>query len=207
MKQYKFFVDLSQEESYLKQMSEQGWRLNKRSITGRYVFEKQEPKPLSYKIDYRVFNKKKDFLSYISLFEDAGFEHVWGNAYSGHQYFLPKTPDASSEIFSDRESKAQRYKRLQQNCVYLVIMMIAYLMINVISVDFVISDLFFLTPGLWEKQGAEFWRAFWFEFPFMLMRVLPVVFFVAAAVLNAMWAAKAKKLYHTAIAQEEVESL
>ena len=199
MKQLKFFINLSKEENYLNQMASQGWLLKKRSLIGTYHFTKHTPKQLDYKIDYRTFKKKEDFNSYISLFEDADFQHVYGTSYSGHQYFLPKTKEASMDIFSDKESKAQRYIRFQQNCIALFMVVIIYLMVSFISVDFVLADLFFLTPGLWEMQGDEFWRAFWFEFPFMLMRVLPVMFFALAGILNSIWAVKAKKLYRDMI--------
>lgn len=41
----------------------------------------------------------------------------------------------------------------------------------------------FLTPGLWEMQGMAFWRAFLFELPFALMRVLPAILFPVTVVL------------------------
>lgn len=41
----------------------------------------------------------------------------------------------------------------------------------------------FLTPGLWEMQGMEFWRAFLFELPFALMRTLPAILFPIVTVM------------------------
>jgi len=207
VKQLKFFINLNEEEDYLNKMANQGWLLNKRSIFGRYHFVKNNLQKLHYKIDYRVFKNKEEFNNYVSLFEDAGFEHVWGNNHSGHQYFLPKTQNASMDIFSDKESSAQRYIRLQRNCIFWVMIMITYMMVNFIAVRFDLSELFFLTPGLWKMEGSIFWKAFWFEFPFMLMRVLPIVFFAFIAILNYSWAVKAKKIYKNIIVQEENENL
>lgn len=41
----------------------------------------------------------------------------------------------------------------------------------------------FLTPGLSEMEGMEFWRAFLFEVPFALLRVLPALLFPVMIVL------------------------
>lgn len=207
MKQFRLFINLDKEENYLNQMASKGWLLQKRSIFGRYYFVQRSPQQIDYKVDYRIFSKKEDFNSYISIFEDSGFQHIWGTYYSGYQYFLAINKEVSRDIFSDKESKAQRYIRLQRNCIFLVITMIIYAMVNFIAVKFNLSQLFFLTPGLWEMQGAKFWRAFWFEFPFMLMRVLPVVVLAIVAIWNACLAIKAKQLYEKVILQEENQCL
>ncbi|WP_461615658.1 hypothetical protein [Clostridium sp. Marseille-QA1073] len=73
-----------------------------------------------------------------------------------------------------------------------------------VSTNFNLSELFFLTPGLWEREGAEFWKAFWFEFPFMLMRVLPIAFCIIGTVLNGYWARKAKKAYENFLSYKEI---
>lgn len=203
MKQFRIFINLDKEENYLNEMAEKGWIFKKGSVFGIYYFTQGSPKQLNYRVDYRAFDRKKDFNNYVALFEDAGFQHVWGTYYSGNQYFLPKNQEVSRDIFSDRESKAQRYIRFQQNCILVVVLMTLYAMVDIVSAKFDLSQLFFLTPGLWEKQGAEFWRAFWFEFPFMLMRALPVVFLAVVAIINAVLAIKAKQLYKEAIVQEE----
>lgn len=41
----------------------------------------------------------------------------------------------------------------------------------------------FLTPGLWDLEGMEFWRAFLFELPFALMRILPAVLFPVTVII------------------------
>jgi len=39
------------------------------------------------------------------------------------------------------------------------------------SLDFDLSNLWFLTPGIWDLEDKSFWRAFLLEPPFGLMRV------------------------------------
>lgn len=195
MKQFKRFKNFEQEEEYLSHMAQNGFEFVKHSTFGIYHFKKATAKSSSYKVDYRIFNKKSDFLDYISIFEDSGWKHIYGTQESGQQYFLQLSKEATSDIFSDEKSKADRYIRLQRRCVEWSACLILAVVITLASVNFNISELFFLTPGLWEKQAEEFWRAFWFEFPFMLMRVLPVAFCAIGAVLNGYLAGKAKKAY------------
>jgi hypothetical protein len=42
----------------------------------------------------------------------------------------------------------------------------------------------FLTPGLWERSGEMFWKAFYFELPFALIfRIIPVILFMGCLIL------------------------
>ena len=63
--------------------------LKKYSAFGRYHFIDEAPQDLNYRVDYRFFKNQKDLDNYIALFEDAGWQHVWGTTSSGGQYFLP----------------------------------------------------------------------------------------------------------------------
>ncbi|MDD3140968.1 MAG: DUF2812 domain-containing protein [Lachnospiraceae bacterium] len=194
MKKYKVFVDIGKEEKYLNKMSENGYEFKKYSQFGFYTFEKGLPKSRNYKIDYRQFKNKAELSNYIALFEDSGWKHVYGKRYNGSQYFLPKSKDAK-DIFSDNESRATLYKRLYEQCAMAVIMGLLYFIIVLISVNFNISNLLFLTPGLWEKTGVEFRRAFWFEAPFVILRIIPIIYLFGFTVIYAIWGTKAKKIY------------
>lgn len=204
MKQFKVFTDFEQEEQYLSHMAQKGFEFVKHSALGIYHFKKATVKSSSYKVDYRIFNKKSDFLDYISIFEDSGWKHIYGTQGSGQQYFLKLSKEATSDIFSDEESRAERYIRLKRRCLTYFNSLILVIVIVLVSVNFNLSELFFLTPGLWEKQGTEFWKAFWFELPFVLMRVLPVAFCAIGAVLNGYWAGKAKKAYESFLPYKEI---
>lgn len=204
VKQFKRFKHFEQEEEYLNHMAKGGFEFIKRSAFGIYNFKKADAKSSCYKVDYRVFNKKSDFLNYISIFEDSGWKHIYGHQGSGKQYFLQVSKDATDDIFSDDKSKAERYIRLQQNYSAWLSCMLGAILVTLASVKFNISELFFLTPGIWEREGAEFWRAFWFEFPFMLMRVVPVLFCAIGVVLSGHWARKAKKVYDDFMASKGI---
>jgi len=195
MKQFKIFTNFEKEEQYLNVMAKQGYILKKYSSFGFYHFTDGQPQDLKYRIDYRNFYKKEDFQDYKALFEDAGWQHVYGTKSSLNQYFLPKNNNADDNIFSSEESAALRYKHLYEICCLNVVAAIVYFVIVLISCDFNLSNIAFLTPGLWEMTGARFWSAFFFELPFVLFRIVPSILLLAMGVSYAFWADKAKKIY------------
>lgn len=203
MKKFKVFVDINEEEKYLNEMANRGYILKKYSSFGRYHFIEGKPEDLHYRVDYRVFKKKGDFEDYVSLFEDAGWKHVYGTCQSGSQYFLPKSPNSTEEIFSDVESKAGRYLRFIKAANLCLISFVIALIIILISVDFNLSGITFLTPGLWDKQGVEFWRAFLFELPFVILRTIPPIILIISTIVYSIWAIKAKKLYNAALNKDD----
>lgn len=195
MIKFKMFWDFDAEEKYLDDMAAQGYILKKRSIFGFYHFESDKPQNLNYKIDYRIFKNRKEFDNYIALFEDAGWRHVYGTKNSGNQYFLPMSEKAGMDIFSDRISAAARYKTLYNICMVNVGCFICYLFVVLLSAGGDLSKLVFLTPGLWERTGKAFWSAFFFELPFALFRIVPLIFFTVVVVFCSYWGSKAKKIY------------
>ncbi len=203
MKKFKVFVDINEEEKYLNEMANKGYFLKKYSSFGRYHFIEGNPEDLHYRVDYRVFKKKDDFDDYISLFEDSGWNHVYGTCQSGSQYFLPKSQDSTEDIFSDVESKAGRYLRFMKATILGLISFVVSLIIIFSSMNFNLSELTFLTPGLWDRQGVEFWRAFWFEVPFVLLRTIPPIILIIFTIVYGVWAIQAKRLYKAALIKKD----
>lgn len=184
MRKFKFFTNFDAEEKWLNDMARQGLRLTRKTMLG-YEFEPGKPDQATIKIDYRPFKKREDFEDYRALFEDSGWEHIAGTKSSGYQYFRKANRQGSEEIFSDVDSKAGRYKRLSDMWATLAMTFVPILaaLISTGAIDAgVLLDpqSLYYTPGLWELQGADFWRAFLFETPFALFRgltwlVLPVM--------------------------------
>lgn len=200
MKKLKLFIDVEKEEKYLEEMAENGYVMKNYNCVGIYTFDKTEPVNLNYRIDYRIFKNKTDFEQYRTLFEDAGWKHISGTYFSGAQFFLPESKDMKlKDIFSSAESKAEIYKRfLSQSCVGFALMVI-YIMLVFTSYEFSFQGFGYLTPGLWIKSGMEFWKAILFETPFMLLRVLPLLFLVGITFTYGYWAIKAQTLYKKSI--------
>ncbi|MCI2047677.1 MAG: DUF2812 domain-containing protein [Faecalibacterium sp.] len=205
MRKLKVFWDFASEEAYLHDMAQKGWLLQNYSAFGIYHFVKNAPQELNYKIDYRLFSSTKEFQNYLSLFEDAGWKHICGTKNNGSQYFLPCGPQAGDEIFSDPASAAQRYKTLYQICLTNFSVFIAYLIVIYCSYGGNLSGLGFLTPGLWERTGAAFWGGFFFELPFVILRVGCPVFFAVLAVLYGYWGEKAHQAYRKQAKKEAAQ--
>lgn len=203
MRRFKMFLDFEAEENYLNHMAAQGYIFKRYSIFGVYTFEASKPQKRNYKIDYRVFKSRKEFDNYITLFEDAGWKLVYGTKNIGNQYFLPVGEQAGTDIFSDRISAATRYKTLYNICLANFAVFICYLSVVLASVGGNFSELGFLTPGLWKLTGKAFWSAFFFELPFAVLRIVPLIFFAVVAIFYGYWGLKANHIYRSRINEEE----
>lgn len=198
MRKYKCFIDYNKEEEWLNAMAKKGYELE--NVSFGYKFRSSKQEDAIIKIDCREFKKQKDFIDYCTLFEDSGWKHICGNKYSGTQYFKKVDQNGYDDIFSDRKSKSERYKRLSNMCMKLAFMLLC------IGVVFGINGMFdykaiinpkllYLTPGLWERQGTKFWNAFWFETPCAIFRGILLLSPIISIILYLIFAYKADKLY------------
>jgi hypothetical protein len=198
MKKFRFFINFSKEEEWLNEMAKSGWDLNNKNI--KYEFSKTSPQNTVIKIDYRNFKSNDDFQGYIMMFKDFGWKHIAGKRNSGKQYFKKIDDKSGEDIFSDEVSKAERYKKLSNMWLTLSIcyvpIFISLITTKVINVAaFLNPKLFYYTPGLWEKTGEYFWKAFLFETPFAMMRGILWLFFPFIIIVYTIFALKAQKYY------------
>ncbi len=108
--------DDEKEETWLREMSQKGWRFKSVSFPGNYIFEQGEPSDDVYRLDY--FTKRKDMTNYLQIFEDAGWEYM--GEMNGWQYFRQEAIKGEmSEIYTDNESKAKKYQRIMMLLVIL----------------------------------------------------------------------------------------
>lgn len=97
------------EENWLREMSLQGYHLTSIGLPGIYKFEHGFAKDYVYRLDY--LRDRKDYANYLQLFNDAGWNHM--GEMHGWQYFYKEAVDGEDlEIYSDNESKAQKYQRI-----------------------------------------------------------------------------------------------
>lgn len=198
MKKFKFYINFEKEEKWLSEMAKQGWELSRKSF--EYEFCKAIPNDAIIKIDYRSFKTNDDFEDYITLFRDSGWEHIAGTKSSGKQYFKKIDASGDNDIFSDVSSKAARYKKLSNMWFSITISYIPIFiaLVTTKTIDFsalLNPKLLYYTPGLWEKTGVYFWRAFFFETPFAIMRGFTWFFFPILIILYAVFAVKAERHY------------
>ncbi len=194
MRKFKIFGNFTEEEKYLKEMAKEGYIFQKNTIFGFYYFKKEAPKEFNYKIDYRSFKTKADFNNYLVLFEDAGWQHISGGKSSGRQYFLPMNTNSSDDIFSDKKSSDDRYKtfyKISQSTSTL------FVILTTIIISQGIKGFWFQTPGLWDMEGNLFIKAFLFELPFVLLRIVPIILIILVTIVYTIAGSKAKKMYES----------
>ncbi|HEY46444.1 MAG TPA: DUF2812 domain-containing protein [Anaerolineae bacterium] len=98
-----------QEEEWLRDMARKGWHLSALGLPGFYTFTHGEPQDVVYRLDFTT--PKIDMDEYMQLFRDAGWEHL--GSLAGWQYFRkPADVEGANQIYTDPESKIQRYRRL-----------------------------------------------------------------------------------------------
>ncbi|OKP72297.1 hypothetical protein A3842_22870 [Paenibacillus sp. P3E] len=199
MRKCKCFTNLEHEEKWLNDMAGRGWRFVRKSLFS-YEFHEAVPEVGRIKIDYRAFVKKEDFEDYRALFEDSGWKHIQGSKSSGYQYFKMVNDQGSEDIFSDADSKAGRYKRLSEMWFSISLsffpIIVALMSTGTLKPAALLDpEALYLTPGLWEKTGVGFWRAFLFETPFALLRGLSAWLLPLVIMLYLIFAFKANRQY------------
>lgn len=201
MRKFKKFINLDKEEVWLRTMATEGWELCHRGFFG-YRFRRSEEGERVYRIDYRYFKRPSDYLDYLLLFHDAGWDYVDGSRWSGYQYFAARENAAGTDIFSDEATRAARYRNIAERWLevlflYMVVLVIG---ISVGGFDFEIyanPAKLYLTPGLWDMEGMQFLFSFLFETPFALLRgawtfLFPIIIVssVAMIVMSVFYATK-----------------
>jgi hypothetical protein len=109
---FHFFLtwNVGREERWLEEMAGSGWHLAEVKTGMFFHFEKGEPRNMVYRLDY-TGGRKIDRDEYFGIFKAAGWEHA--AAWANWEYFrIPKGPGPSPEIFTDRESRISKYKRI-----------------------------------------------------------------------------------------------
>ncbi|MFJ8234171.1 DUF2812 domain-containing protein [Ureibacillus sp. NPDC094379] len=167
MKKFKMFFDIEKEEHWLNEQLQKGYRCTNISGLGIYTFEKTD-KRYVMRLDYQDYLSKKKHNDYKGIYEDFGWNYIKGTWLGGIQYWQ-KEDDDQNEIFSDRQSRSNYYKRLMgySSGLALLFLYFSYLLYK--------DSGLYLTEGLWSMKGTLFWKAFLFETPFALFRLLPAV--------------------------------
>ncbi|WP_107931842.1 DUF2812 domain-containing protein [Ureibacillus chungkukjangi] len=170
MRKVKMFFDIEKEEQWLNDQLQKGYRCTNISGLGIYTFEKTD-KRYVMKLDYQDYLAKEKFRDYKGIYEDFGWTFIKGSSMGSIQYWQ-KEDDHQNEIFSDRQSKRNYYKRLMSysSGLGMLFLLFSYMLYK--------DSGLYLTDGLWSMEGSLFWKAFIFETPFALLRLFPVIMVV-----------------------------
>ena len=202
MTKFKMFADFDREEQFLNDMAKKGFRLVKHNCSSpMYKFKSAKPADLNYRIDYRVFKKKREYKDYLALFNESGWDHICGSFSSGTQYFLPAEHGAQTEdIFSDVNSKADRFKRYAANslsafCLSLIYIFNIQMCGNIVDWSFIKLSTWIRTPELWERTDPILRLGVLFETLFALHIMLFLFCLIAVLLFNGALAVKTLMLY------------
>lgn len=158
---------MEKEEQWLNTQLQKGYRCTNISGLGIYTFKKTDKKHVM-RLDYQDYLSKKKFEEYKGIYEDFGWTYIKGDWLGGIRYWQ-KEDDDQNEIFSDRQSKGNYYKRLMGYSFGLG--MLCLFFSYMLHKDQ--SGLYF--EGLWSMRGSLFWKAFLFETPFVLLKLFPAL--------------------------------
>lgn len=179
VKKIKFFANVIKEEQWLNEQLAAGYKSTNISMWGTYRFEQTNEKYVM-RLDYQDYLSNQRFEEYKEIYEEFGWTHVKGSRF-GSIHYWQKISDNRDDMFSDRQSKSNYYKRLMN---YSLTFTIFFLVISFIIYDgnpLIVKELY-LTQGLWEMEGTLFWKAFLFETPFALLRLIPILILFVAAI-------------------------
>lgn len=172
MTKVRAFLDLDAEEAWVNRMAAEGWLITRGGPI--YGFMRAEPSHRLIRLDYRLHDRKADREEYLQFMADSGWRHLAGKS---KQYFESTHPETDSELFSDQESRSQRYLRMIKAFSAIFLYFVLFTWLYGRGTAYSVSTLlnprsFFLTPGLWQMQGLDFQRHFYFELPFAMLRGL-----------------------------------
>ena len=169
MKKFKVFFNIEKEEQWLNEQLQKGYRCTHICGLGIYTFEKTH-KRYVMRLDYQDYLPKKKFEEYKGIYEDFGWIYLKGPSLGGIRYWQ-KIDDGQNEIYSDRHSTGNYYKRLMG---YSLAFGLLCLAVSPLSYN----DSGLYHEGLWSMNGSLFWKALLFETPFVLLKLLPAFMFV-----------------------------
>ncbi|MFP3919169.1 DUF2812 domain-containing protein [Lysinibacillus telephonicus] len=170
MKKFKMFFDIEKEEQWLNELLQKGYCCTNISGLGIYTFKKTD-KRYVIRLDYQDYLSKKKFEDYKGIYEDFGWNYINSSWLGGIRYWQ-KEDDNQNEIFSDRQSTSNYYRRLMgySSGLGILFLLFSYMLYK--------DSGLYLAEGLWSMEGALFWKAFLFETPFALLRSLPALMVV-----------------------------
>lgn len=107
MMKFRWYYDKDNEETFLNEMSEKGYAMEK-FFLGFYTFKPSQPDEYTYRVDLIEGKDKEENNAFYELVRDAGGELVqtWGF----WAYFRKK---GKFELYTDKESQIQQHKKIR----------------------------------------------------------------------------------------------
>lgn len=104
-------MDYEEEEQFLREQHQNGWRFKRYLLPGFYFFDRCTPEDVVYRLDFDQAGTGEK-LGYLQLYRDYGWEYLFDvNSFS---YFRKPADiiEDDLEIFSDNESRLEMIGRI-----------------------------------------------------------------------------------------------
>ncbi|WP_430536424.1 DUF2812 domain-containing protein [Listeria rocourtiae] len=142
--------NVEKEEAFLEEMASKGWFFSKYALL-RYHFEQAEPADYTYCIDYKEDTGDEE--EYLTLFDDAGWEHVYSYPILNGKwmYFRKavKEGEPKEAIFTDDDSMVALWKTIRSRWSWfggiVALMLIAVGLISLFASTYFIGSIFTFT--------------------------------------------------------------
>ncbi|MDT2731812.1 DUF2812 domain-containing protein [Streptococcus parauberis] len=134
-------ADYMEEEAWLRQQSQKGWKFVKNTNPITYLFEKSKAEDVIYQLEYKNEAVTRD---YLQLYQDYGWEYC--GTYIGWNYFRKAAKlvehAGENQIFSDRESKLNMISHIiKTRMLPLLIIFLCIIIPNLSKTDYLSGDL------------------------------------------------------------------
>ncbi len=170
--EFKYFTvpQYRKEENYLSDMNEKGWRFVGVSFPGLYHFEKCDPAPASYRLDYNQEGQSNKG-EYIQMFKDCGWDYICD--FVGYSYFRKdgQVGEEREEIFCDEASRLDMMKRVFQGRIFPLI---------IIFTAIILPQLYMNTSGYYGNTATVTHDIF--SFIFLGLALLYLTVFTATGI-------------------------
>lgn len=125
LKRFFGLSDFLEEQMFLEEQHQSGWKFLKFEAPHKYTFEKCEVNEYIYRLDYN--EDIQDEEAYLLIFADCGWEYIM--KHQAWYYFRKEKSllnDRDNEIFSDNESKIAMIKKVMWKQIMLLIPFILF---------------------------------------------------------------------------------
>lgn len=170
--EFRFFTipQWEQEQDYLRQQHQSGWKFVRVNPLGFYHFERCQPEDVVYQLDYNPDGAAhKD--EYVCMFRDCGWEYL--QDFVGYSYFrkpVAQMKQGEEEIFCDDDSRIDMMKRVMRGrllpllCIFFLLILpnLVYwsrgggLIEGIWYVIFWVMFIFYLI--IFVSFGLQFWK-------------------------------------------------
>ncbi|GLX70328.1 DUF2812 domain-containing protein [Paenibacillus glycanilyticus] len=130
------------EEQWLNDLSREGLHFKKAGKFSSSFFARDESVRYTYRLDYQTGQARGSakFQEYVDLYQGAGWEYVSSYGSLWHYFRREWQPGEEPQLYTDRESLIQFYKRLQRVMGIMLLANLVLMLTNMINLRSFFTD-------------------------------------------------------------------